>query len=135
MNTQTQNTPVAPTVGAQGSRKPGGHYQAYKAQPAFAPTATLRLISGSNPWRPNCPGYDFYVQVLSQSPATVQAAIDMAAKAKTPQKAAEVQKHLRWLYTWGGSYLEVDGKLANLPAPAPRAPRKVSGKAKAQAKA
>jgi hypothetical protein len=107
---------------------------AYKAQAAFAPTATLELISGSNPWRPNTPGYFLWVQVLSQSGCrTVANAIELAAKARNPQKASEIQKHLRWLYTWGGSYLRVNGAVFVPPPSAPKAPR--SAKPRKSAKA
>lgn len=129
---QNVSTPVAPTVGAQGTSTPGGHYVQYKAQSAFAPTATIELISGSNPWRPNTPGFFLWVQVLSQSGCnTVAKAIELAAKAKNPQKASEVQKHLRWLYTWGGSYLRVNGAVFVPPPAAPKAPAKARKSAKA----
>jgi hypothetical protein len=105
------NTPVAPVVGQQGKKSQhGGHYLAYKNQPAFAPTATLSIVAGTNnPWRPNTPGFDFYSTVLAKSPKTVAEAIAMGAKAGL--KAGQVQAHLRWLFTWGGAYLSVDGKL------------------------
>lgn len=106
-------TPVAPTVGQQGQKTHGGHYTAYRAQPAFAPTASLELISGNNPWRPYTPGHNFYVQVLAKTPATIGAALELAKGAGI--KANDAQKHLRWLYTWGGSYIRVDGQVYSPP--------------------
>jgi hypothetical protein len=115
-------TPVAPRVGAQGTSTPGGHYVAYRNQAPFALEASLKLISGTNPWRPNTPGTRFYTAVLAKNPATVAAAIALGKDAGF--KAREVQNHLRWLYTWGGSYVEVGGKVYSppvAPAPAPKA--------------
>lgn len=125
--TSTPTIAVAPTMGEQGSRKTGGHYNAYRATPVFAPTATLRLVSAVNPWRPMSPGHAFYTAVLANNPATVSDAIALGAKAGL--KAREVQNHLRWLYTWGGAYLEVDGKLFAAPAPVV-APKAVAPKGK-----
>jgi hypothetical protein len=126
-------TPVAPTMGAQGKSTPGGHYSAYRAQPRFAVEATMRLISGTNPWRPNTPGHRFYTAVLAKNPATVAAAIALGKDAGF--KAREVQDHLRWVYTWGGSYVEIGGKVFSPPvAPAaPKAPAKAKSKSKVSA--
>ena len=130
--TTTQvTTPVAPAMGPQGSSTPGGHYVAYRNQSKFDLGASLKLVSTVNPWRPNTPGHAFYVGVLSQGPATVGAAIELAKSSKPRSfKASEVQAHLRWLYTWGGAYLEVNGKLfaappatATAPVQAPSKPR------------
>jgi hypothetical protein len=113
-------TAVAPTVGQQGTKTHGGHYNAYRACPPFAPTATLELISGSNPWRPATPGHSFYTQVLAQKPATIGKALELGAKAGF--KVGEVQGHLRWLYTWGGSYIKIGGQVFSPVAPTPVAP-------------
>jgi hypothetical protein len=129
------STPVAPVVGAQGQKTVhGGHYTAYRAQSAFAPTATLKLISGSNPWRPNTPGHTFYTAVLSKAPATVSAALELGAKVGF--KASASQAHLRWLYTWGGSYVQIDGKVFSPPVVpvAPKAEKAKAPKAKTPAK-
>jgi hypothetical protein len=124
MNPQTHpSTPVAPVVGQQGTSTPGGHYVAYKSQPVFSPEATLELISGTNPWRPNTPGFDFYTMVLAQKPATVQKAIELGANSKRKFTGPEVQNHLRWLYTWGGSYVRIGGKVFSPPPGAVRAPK------------
>jgi hypothetical protein len=133
MSTTVINTPVAPVVGSVGSSSKGGHILAYRAQAKFLLTDTLRIVPGSNnPWRPNTPGYLFYSQVLANAPATVGAAIEMGAKSKPAFRAVDVQGHLRWLYTWGGAYLEVNGKLHSAPA---TTARKAPAKAKSPAKA
>lgn len=141
MQNTTANTPVAPVVGVQGKATPGGHVLAYKAQPAFGATATLQLVAGTNnPWRPGTPGHAFYVQVLAglAPGATVAQCIAAAATAKVPgaTKAGQVQGHLRWLYTWGGAYLAIDGKLYggaayNLPVLSPQPAQGVPGATKA----
>lgn len=116
MNTHqtVDTTPVAPAQGEQGVRlSHGGHIQAYKAQASFAPTATLELISGTNPWRRNTLGHDFYVKVLGNAPKTVADALAIGAKAGL--KARDVQGHLRWLYTWGGSYIRIAGNVYSPP--------------------
>jgi hypothetical protein len=119
------SVPVAPAHPAgQGSAIPGGHIKAFRAQGAFAPSATLSRIVPTNPWRVGTPGARFYSEVLAHGPATVQAALDLGVKAGfTP---AMSQGHLRWLYTWAGAYLAVDGLLYGQSAPvaAPKAPSK-----------
>lgn len=129
-----QTVAVAPShPGGQGSRKVGGHIAAFRAQPKFALDASLKLVSGVNPWRPNTPGHDFYVAVLSHNPKSVGAAIDLGKKAGL--NAGEVQGHLRWLYTWGGAHIEIGGKLYAPPASAPSVPAVVqSAKAPAKSK-
>jgi hypothetical protein len=107
-------SPINGPRGKRDLRDCSGHYQAYKAQPAFALDATIKLVSPTNPWRgppKRCPGWHFYKKLLSKAPATVGATIELGAKAGI--KAAEVQKHLRWLYTWewGGPYIEIDGQI------------------------
>lgn len=106
----TANTPVAPVNGAQGKATPGGHVTAWRAQAkaGFNPTHSLKLLSTTNPWRPNTPGHTFWVKALavSPAPATVGAALDLAKKAGIKGAAG----HLAWLYTWGGAYVSVNGK-------------------------
>ena len=104
---------VAPAMGKVGKATAGGHVTAWRLQPAFAPTSTIKLVSTVNPWRANTPGHKFYVAVLAKNPATVQAALTLGATAGF--NAAECQKHLRWLFTWGGAYLQVNGKLYSAP--------------------
>lgn len=112
------NTPVAPVVGVQGHKSQhGGHYLAYKGQPAFALDSTLAIVQGTNnPWRPGTPGHSFYEAVLTKKPATVKAALELANSA-LGLKPAQAQAHLRWLYTWGGAYLQVNGALYGAQAP------------------
>ena len=134
----TLNIAVAPRQGTTGkSVKTGGHHLAFVGCASFDPKATLKLVSPNNPWRPGTLGDQFYNAVLSKAPATVAAAIELGAKAKTPSYPGGipakgqngVMAHLRWLYTWGGAYLEVGGKLY-APAPvAPKAPKASTKKA------
>lgn len=91
----------------QGKANAGGHVKAWRNQPSFAVTAKLSLVSPVNPWRPGTPGHKFWP--VLQEAKTVQQAIDNAAKIGLT--ARQVQGHLRWLYTWGGAYLQVDGAL------------------------
>jgi hypothetical protein len=127
----TTNIPVAPAMGVQGSKSHGGHYLAYRQCPKFDLAASLKLISQVNPWQPQSPGFRFWTEVLAKNPATVGAAIKAA---EGMFKAAEVQNHLRWLYTWGGAYLEVGGKLFAAPPVAPKAPKVAKGKTPAKVK-
>jgi hypothetical protein len=84
------------------------HDEALRAQGNFALTDKLELISPVNPWKPGSYGDQFYKAALARNPATVQDAITLAAPAGF--SAADVQGHLRWLYTWGGEYLRVNGE-------------------------
>ena len=103
-------TPIAPSHPAgTGTSQPGGHVQAFRAQPAFPVEAKLNVI-GSNMWRPGAPGHRFYAEVLAKNPATVQDAIEKAAALKEPFNAKQVQTHLRWMFTSAGAFLEVGGK-------------------------
>ncbi len=129
MAKSVKNVPVAPRGGeAVGTSTKGQHILDYRAQPAFPVTAKLALVSTVNPWRANSPGHAFYVKVLALKPATVKSAIDLGAKMGL--KAGMVQAHLRWLYTWGGAYLSVDGQLYGQAKAAPKA-RKPAKLAKA----
>jgi hypothetical protein len=114
----TSVTAVAPAhpVGV-GSSKKGGHVVAFRAQKAFPLDATLELISSTNPWRPNTPGNTFFEKVLRANPKTVQAAVDLGKAISISEP--DVQGHLRWLFTWGGSYIKVAGQLYSAPAGAP----------------
>jgi hypothetical protein len=94
---------------------PGAHIAAWKAQPKFVLEATLRPINTINPWRPNTSGHRFYTKVLSQNPATVGDAMALGTKAGF--SAHKIQEHLRWLYTWGGSYIEIAGQVYAKPEP------------------
>jgi hypothetical protein len=117
-----KNIAIAPRSGEVGSRKVGGHIQAFRLQGEFAPTSKLEVVATSNPWRVGTPGATFYDKVLAKKPATVKAALELADKAGI----AGAQGHLRWLFTWG-PHLKVDGKLHGSQAPkasAPKAPRK-----------
>jgi hypothetical protein len=134
-------TPIAPSHAAGvGTSQPGGHIQVFRAQPAFAGEAKLNVIGG-NLWRPGTPGHRFYEEVLTKGPATVQAAIELAASLAEPINEKQVQAHLRWMFTSAGGFLEVDGQRFAAPAaPAKKADKKPATpvkkpKAKAKAKA
>lgn len=91
-----------------GKSTPGGHYKAYRAQPLFAPTDTLELVTTAVRWRDGTPGHAFYMSVLSKRPATVADALALGKDAGL--KGREVQNHLRWFYTWAGD-LKVNGQV------------------------
>jgi hypothetical protein len=109
MSDITVNTPVAPVQGVQGSSTPGGHYIAFRACAPFQAASTFALVSSVNPWRPATPGHKLWVQVLSQNPGTIGNVLAMAQE-RLGFKPRETQGHLRWLHTWGGSYMVVDGQ-------------------------
>lgn len=127
---------IAPAHPAgQGHSTQGGHVIAWRAQPRFALSDTLTLVAGTNPWRPGTPSAAFYNQVLAAMPAgsTVAQCLEFA-KATVGNKSGRTHDQLRWLYTWGGSYLAVNGQVYNppvaAPAPAPAAPAKARKAAK-----
>jgi len=128
------NVAIAPRTGTTGTRTVGGHVQAWRNQPAFAPTAKLEFTGGANRWRAGTPGSKFYEAVMAHNPGTVQAALDLGNAAGI--KAAECQGHLRWLYTWGVG-LKVDGAVyvppTAGPAPTTAPAKKAKGKAKVAA--
>ncbi len=122
---------IAPAHPAgQGKSQPGGHIQAWRAQPAFAPEATLTVIGG-NLWRPGTPAHRFYEQVLGLGTVqTVQECIDKAGSLAEPFTAKQVQGHLRWMYTANGAFLEVDGQRYS--APPSQTKEKKAAKSKSQ---
>lgn len=133
MNTNvTVSTPVAPRMGTQGSSTPGGHVQAWRAQKNFALEASFELISATNPWRAKRSAI-FFDRVLAATPAPTTIGQVLANAEKLGFKPGESQRHLRWLYTWGGSYIKVGGQVFTPPsvsAPAPKATPKAKAKAK-----
>lgn len=106
----TANTPVAPVNGQQGKATPGGHVTAWRAcaKAGFTPTHSVKLLSTTNPWRPNTPGHAFWTKCLSTTPAPATVADVYANAKKAGIKGAA--GHLAWLYTWGGAYVAVNGK-------------------------
>jgi len=116
MSTPTTTTiAIAPAHPmGQGSQTKGGHHNAWRAQPKFQPSDKLSLVSTVNPWRPNSLGWSFYNAVLAPCPATVSDALAVGKAKGYPARV--VQGHLRWLYTWGGSYLAVNGSTYAAPA-------------------
>ena len=99
---------TAQTPGIMTSRRRArlGRISDAYAQPNFAPTAKLRLVSDENPWGYGTPGHAFYTNVIAKNPATVQEALNLAKAVGIK----DTQGHLKWRYTWDGAYLEVDGK-------------------------
>jgi len=113
----TGTTPVAPQHPAgTGSQRKGGHHVAWVACPRFASDASVALVSATNPWRRETPGYRLWEAVLyplafgpSALPGcTIQHILD-AAHNVLDYPPRETQGHLRWIYTWGGAYLAVGG--------------------------
>ena len=111
-----------------------GHVDAWRAQPAFDPAASIVLIAGTtNPWR-SVESNAFYAQVLTQA-TTVQEAITLGKKL-LGHSEARVQAQLRWLYAWNGRFIEIGGQRWSAARPAaPVAPKPRKGKAVAQASA
>jgi hypothetical protein len=130
----TTSIAVAPSPAPRGHSDKGAHVLAWRGQKAFDPTSTIRLLNPSvNPWRA-VESADFYSKVLcNPDVTTVQQAIDLAIKLRICKSAARVQGHLRWLYTWGPGWLEVNGQLYGQSAAPVEAPAKKSGKAKKSA--
>lgn len=94
-----------------GKASPGGHVKAWRAQPAFNPAHSIKLVSTVNPWQHGKPGWHFYTQCLANGQSTTIAQAIQLGGQKLGLRPQQVQKHLAWLYTWGGAYLEVNGKL------------------------
>ena len=136
MSDVSNATTIAPSHPAGvGSSIPGGHVEAFRAEPSFEGTAKLNVI-GSNMRRPGTSGHRFYAEVLAKNPATVQAAIDLAKTLAEPINAKQVQAHLRWLYTANGAFLEVDGvRFVSAPVKATKTSAKKPVKATKKSKA
>ena len=99
------NIPVAPSMGHI------THVDAFKGQPDFGLNEVTRLVSGSNPWRNGSRAWPIFELVLRRNPvSTVGRLLELIWEhCRIPDE--EAMTHLRWLYTWGGSYLEVGGRL------------------------
>jgi hypothetical protein len=107
------------------------HTAAFKAQSDFAPESKIKV--GNDIWAPETAGARLYEEVLSQFPATVQKAINLASELKSPFTEKQVMGHLKWLYTAGK--LEVDGKSYVVKTKEPKPVKaKVTGAAKREAK-
>lgn len=87
-----------------------GHIKAFVTQPHFSEKSEVQLFSVINPWRPYSFGFRFHSHVLMQAhyPATIEEIIDIGIAAGFSPE--DTHGHLRWLYTWGGAYLIVDGE-------------------------
>lgn len=107
------------------------HVSAWRKHGVFPLTASIKMLVQVPRWRPGSRGADFYAKVLSQNPATVEAAIALGKKHGI--SAGQVQSFLRFLYTWGDQ-VEIAGqryKAVVLVA----TPKQVEIKAKVPAKA
>ena len=111
-----------------------GHVDAWRAQPAFPVTASIKLVEGTtNPWR-SVEANEFYARVLTQA-TTVGQAIELG-KSLMGLSPARCQAHLRWLFAWNGRFVEIGGKRWSAARPAtPVVPKARKGKAVAQASA
>jgi hypothetical protein len=117
---------IAPAMGTQGKATKGGHHQAActKASKAtlralLVPTATLALTNATVcPWRPGSDGHVLFTKVLvplmSNGQVTTVAVVLAKAAALNHAWRYPAVNHLMWLYTWGGSHLQVNGSLYNV---------------------
>lgn len=104
------------------------HRKAFRIQPDFPLDASVKLVSGTNPWRYQGLGWHFYEKVLRPTFNRVDTStVGELLRLGRPHGIgdAEGMEHLRWLFTWGGSYVEIDGHLYSDPPEVPRAIRKV----------
>ena len=76
----------------------------------FANPEQLHLATSKNPWarHPKGPGAQFYENVLSSKPPTVEEAIRVGKHFGFSED--DTQFHLLWLYTDNHNPLEVNGK-------------------------
>ena len=99
------------------------HRKAFRIQPDFAMDATYKLVSGTNPWRPYGLGWNFWEKVLRHHPEGV---VGELLKLGRPHGIGDMEgmEHLRWLFTWGGSYIEINGQLYAPPPVLAEAPKR-----------
>jgi hypothetical protein len=97
------------------------HRKIFRIQPDFPLNASVRLVSGTNPWRYQSLGWKFYELVLRGHP---ESTVGELCKFGRPHGIGDMEtmEHLRWLFTWGGSYVEIAGRLYS---EVPEVPRKV----------
>jgi hypothetical protein len=94
------NMPIAPSATVR-------HATAFRRCKPFDLSASVRVISTHNPWRPNSRAYNLFEQVLRVKTTTTIAGILEDAEAIGYYRA-DVMRHLRWLYTWG-DFIENNG--------------------------
>lgn len=98
---QPLNMPIAPSATIK-------HKIAWRRCKNFELSATVRVLSSHNPWRPNSLGYPLFEQVLRVKPiTTIGEILDDAQKIGYYREHA--MAHLRWLYTWG-DFIEINGQ-------------------------
>lgn len=100
MNSPT-NMPIAPHAHVK-------HTKAWRKCEPFDLDATARLISSHNPWRPGARAWNLFEQVLRPKPVSTVKQIVADAEA-IGYRRKDVERHLRWLYTWG-DFLEISGQ-------------------------
>ena len=86
---------------------PISHFRAWRAQKAFPHSAAIVMLVDLPRWTPGKTGWDFWQKVLCHKPATVGECIVLGKK--FGYTAYECQRHLAWLYTWGGDQVEIGG--------------------------
>jgi hypothetical protein len=87
-----------------------GHWKRCLREMQLTSNTSLRVISAYNPWRAGSPGDRFWREVLTKRPATFGEAMALGKACSKPFTAKQAKEHLLWLYTWGGFYIEIDGK-------------------------
>jgi hypothetical protein len=109
------NIAVAPAVNLpENAIIRDAHRKYFRRQPDFPTDATVKLLTGVNPWRAYGLGWNFYEKVLRHHPeSTVGELLTWGRKANIGEM--ETMEHLRWLFTWGGSYVEIGGRLFSPP--------------------
>lgn len=139
MITKPTNIAVSPQAHVPG--KPitlDAHRKAFRVQPDFPTDALVKLHSWTNPWRYQGMGWHFYELVLrpaftKKDTWTVGELLQMGIPHSIgPDEGME---HLRWLFTWGGSYVEIAGSLYTPPPEGQVIPKRPSKRIKAVAKA
>ena len=105
------NIAVAPSATVAGIEPElDAHRKAFRVQEDFPLDATTKMVSGTNPWRPRGLGWVFYETVLRHYPISTVGEILKIGMANGIDRFLAMQ-HLRWLFTWGGSYIEIGGRL------------------------
>jgi hypothetical protein len=104
------------------------HRKAFRIQPDFALDATVKLASGTNPFRHRSLGWQWYESVLRPTFDRVEViTVGELLRLGRPHGIGDVEgmEHLRWLFTWGGSYVEIGGHLYSDPPVVQRVIKKV----------
>lgn len=104
------SVPLSPVVAPVGKSVKGAHIQAWRACDKFAHDASIELNpDAAGLWKAGTPGDRFYKDVLVKA-KTVGDAVALGGKLTPVIKEAEIQGHLRWIYTASGAYIRIGGK-------------------------